>query len=207
MSTSSHPIILFIDDLQWADEASLDLIRSIVSDTKLRHLLLVGAYREEEVDERSHPLAIMAKNLDKNKTIRPITRIRLDNLDVATMSNLISGLLRLDVSDVAELSEFVHQRTAGNAFFVLQFLSMLQERSLLTYSVAKYKWVWNIDEIRSETNISDNVVDLVGQKINSLPDRVTAVLKLMACLPQVDVHFLGTILQGLDIEEFRDDIE
>jgi predicted ATPase len=121
VSTSSYPVILFLDDLQWADEASLDLIRSIVSDTKLRHLLLVGAIREEEVDEESHPLAITMRNLDKNKTMRPITRIRLDNLDVATISELICSLLRLDVPDVAELSEFAHQRTGCNAFLSVSF--------------------------------------------------------------------------------------
>jgi predicted ATPase len=121
VSTSSYPIILFLDDLQWADEPSLDLIQSIVSDTKLRHLLLVGAFREEEVDEVSHPLAIMMRNLAKNKAMRPITRIWLDNLDVATISELICSLLRLEVSDVAELSEFVHQRTGGNAFLSCSF--------------------------------------------------------------------------------------
>jgi predicted ATPase len=144
VSTSSYPIILFLDDLQWADEASLDLIRSIVSDTKLRHLLLVGAIREEEVDEVSHPLAIMMKNLDKKKAMRPITRIRLDNLDVATISELIFSLLRLEVPDVAELSEFAHQRTGCNAFFVCQFLRMLQERDLLTNNMSMCKWTWNI---------------------------------------------------------------
>jgi predicted ATPase len=118
-----------------------------VSDTKLRHLLLVGAFREEEVDQVSHPLAIMMRNLDKNKAMRPITRIWLDNLDVATISELICSLLRLEVSDVAELSEFVHQRTGGNAFFVLQFLRMLQEYDLLTYYLSMYKWTWNIDEM------------------------------------------------------------
>jgi hypothetical protein len=92
-----------------------------VSDTKLRHLLLVGAIREEEVDEVSHPLAIMMKNLDKKKAMRPITRIRLDNLDVATISELIFSLLRLEVPDVAELSEFAHQRTGCNAFLSVSF--------------------------------------------------------------------------------------
>jgi len=204
VSSSSRPIVLFLDDLQWADKASINLIRSIITDRKLR-LLFVGAYRDEEVDEESHPLAVMFRKVEGGKIKRSITRIQLKNLDVATVTMLISGLLRLEGPVVAELSKIVHQKTGGNAFFVLQFLSMLQDRELLYYSLPTCSWMWYTEKIRSETEYSENVVEFVACKIQRLPGRVATVLKLMACFPstKVELDFLESILQGLDMEEFR----
>jgi predicted ATPase len=147
----------------------------------------------------------MFREIENDK--RPITRIQLSNLDVATVSRLVAGLLRQDVSEVTDLAEIVHQRTGGNAFFVLQFLSMLQERGLLLYNLLKYEWTWDTEQIRSETNISENVVEFVARKIQRLPQRVAAVLKVMACFPStiVDVAFLESILKGLDMVEFASD--
>ena len=204
VASSSRPIVLFLDDLQWADQASLQLIRSIVTDTQLQHLLFIGAHREEEVDEE-HPLAIMLRGIKEETLQKSITRIQLKNLDAPTVSKLVSNLLRLDESEIAELSEVVHQRTGGNAFFVLQFLDLLQDRGLLYYSLSSYKWDWDIEQIRAETDISDNVVELVANKIERLPQNAVAVLKLMASLPsaQVDVSFLEPVLQGLNMDECR----
>ena len=102
VGTKSHPIILFLDDLQWADQASLELVRSIATDTELQHLLLVGAYRDDEVDEASHPLAIVLREIEAEN--RSITNILIGDLNIETVTRLISGLLRLDETRVAELS-------------------------------------------------------------------------------------------------------
>jgi predicted ATPase len=200
--TKSHPIILFLDDLQWADQASLEIFRSITTDTELRHLLLVGAH-SDEVDEASHPLAIVLEEIEAGK--RSITKIFIEDLSIETVTKLISGLLRLDEMRVAELTEVVHQRTGGNPFFVQQFLAMLQKNNMLAYSLIRYEWSWDIDEIRSETQIADNVVEFVALKIQGLPPHIATVLKLMACFPSnlVEVDLLESILRGLDEGEFR----
>lgn len=164
-----YPVILFLDDLQWADQASLELFRSVATDTKLRHLLLVGAYREEEVDGKSHPLAVICQDIETEKLRGPVTRIRLGDLPRVSLTKLLVDMLRCsDVSgEVSELSGVVHQRTRGNPFFVLQFLSMLQDRHLLVYSLSSYTWTWDVERIRSETEISDNVVGFVALQIKT----------------------------------------
>ena len=205
VSSTAHPIILFLDDLQWAGQASLALIRSIIDDTQLRHVLLVGAYRDDGVDEVTHPLSIMLREVEEDASKRSVTRIQLKNLDEPTVTKLIAGLLRMDCSEVSELSHVVHQRTGGNAFFVLQFLSMIHDQGLLVYNVTSYQWTWDTAKIWAETNISENVVEFVAQKIQRLPERVATVLKLMACFPstRVEVSFLESVLRGLVMEEFR----
>lgn len=89
---------------------------------------------------------------------RSITKIFIEDLSIETVTKLISGLLRLDEMRVAELTEVVHQRTGGNPFFVQQFLAMLQKNNMLAYNLIRYEWSWDIEEIRSETQIADNVV-------------------------------------------------
>lgn len=200
--SESHPVVLFLDDLQWADEASLELIRSIATDPELAHFLLVGAFRNEEVGANTaHPLAVTMKQIEQE---RPITSIHLDDLDVETVTMLVADLLRLEEETVAELSELVHQRTGGNAFFVLQFLSTLQEYNMIYYDLAGFEWRYDIERIRSETDISDNVVELVATKIQGLPAHIQTVLKVMACFPsnRVELALLQSILQGLDMAEF-----
>ena len=179
---SDYSIItaLFIDDLQWADASSLDVIQFILNDATTKSLLFVGAYRDNEVDD-SHPLAIRVRNIQNNSPFH-LTKIKVANLDVDSVNCLVSDVTRMPNSKTLELSKAVHQKTNGNAFFTIQFLKMLQDEGMLYWSTKQYAWEWNVDKILGDTKISDNtVVNLVANKINIVSKWAALVLSVAAC--------------------------
>lgn len=195
--TPSHPIILFVDDLQWADSESVDLIKAIVSDSKLANFLFIGTFRENEMG-KGHPVALQLRDINKQKNIN---KIHLGNLHVQTVNELICTLTRLDASETQQLCNIVYRRTHGNVFFVIHFLRMLEEKGFLFYSIATFRWTWDIDLIESETTPSDNVVSLVVEKIRRVSEQVQTLLKVAACLwSTIDVDVLGVIMAGLAVE-------
>jgi predicted ATPase/signal transduction histidine kinase len=173
-----HPLVVFIDDLQWADAASFQLLDVLLTDSDLSHVLFLGAYRDSEIDA-SHPLVAFRDGLAKQGTA--MTDVRLANLPLADVQHLVADTLRRPLHEIAELAELVHTKTLGNPFFVGQFLRSLAEEGLLRYDRAAAKWTWNVAHIRSK-NITDNVVELVARKLQKLPERTQHVLNLGASM-------------------------
>ena len=171
-------IVLFIDDLQWADTSSLELLNAIITD-ETTNLLFVGAYRSNEVD-RTHPLHMQLREISKHEI--PTKEISVTNLDVESVNGLIAEATRSPPSYTLPLAEIVHQKTNGNAFFTVQFLRMLQAEEMLYMSSKSFLWEWNADRIVGDTDISDNVVELVARKIKRLPDATVKALQIGACL-------------------------
>ncbi|GAB4368125.1 MAG: AAA family ATPase [Elainellaceae cyanobacterium] len=190
-----HPLVLFLDDLQWADSATLKLLDVIITNTEeTGYLLLIGAYRDSEVSP-SHPLIITLDSLrSKAVTIHEIT---LAPLTLADVSNLIADTLHSDVISVKPLAELVLYKTSGNPFFVNQFLKTLYQENLLIFnaasSVDKANWQWDISQIKV-IDITDNVVELMIQKLRKLPESTQQVLQLAACIGNTfDLQTLSTI--------------
>ncbi len=182
VSQEEHPVVLVLDDLQWADSASLNLLRVLMGDHENQHLLFIGAYRDNEVSP-SHPLMMALEEMKKESAV--VSTITLQNLCFENVSNLISDALQYPGS-VQELAALVCEKTQGNAFFVHQFLKSLYEENLLRFehppSVEnKGGWQWDISEIK-KTGITDNVVELMAAKIRKLPAGTQEVLKLAACI-------------------------
>ena len=181
-----RPVVLYLDDLQWADTASLELIETILKDPNLSNLLFLGCYRENEVNQ-VHPLNITLEKI-KNQTKGVeidnklnITRIDLGNLSLEDVHSLIKDLLNMDHKNTKGLAEIVFEKTNGNALFVVHFLSSLRDEELLTYSLGKTCWVWDVVEIREKTSITMNVVDLLKLKLKKkLPSYATRVLQIAA---------------------------
>lgn len=207
VSSKEHPLVIFIDDLQWADLASLGLLQVMVEDKQSRHLLFIGAYRDNEVPA-THPLTMTFEEIQKQKI--PIHRIPVKNLSDQNVHDWLSDTLKMDSDSgrklLAPLTDLIYQKTGGNAFFTIQFLKNLYEEDLLHFDFKKSKWTWDIAEIKKQ-NITDNVVELLIRKIQALPTGAQEVLKLGACIGNAfDLHTLSVISEKGE-EELRESLE
>lgn len=172
-----QPLLIFIDDLQWADEASLELFRKLLVDKDLDGLLFIGAFRDNEVDS-SHPLSMTLKEIEEEIQIE---RIPIGPLELTSVEALLSDTLRRDPSEINELSNLVFRKTAGNPFFVLQFLKMVHESSGIFFDPKKHRWSWDISLIGA-LGITDNVVVLLTNKITNLDTGIIDALQIGSCI-------------------------
>ncbi|MEK8021907.1 MAG: AAA family ATPase, partial [Candidatus Parabeggiatoa sp.] len=192
ISQAEHPFVLFIDDLQWVDSASLNLLQIIMTNTDIQYLLFIGAYRDNEVNA-THPLMITLADLDKNNVV--IHTVTLDNLSFADVNALIADSLQCDLATAQSLTMVVYEKTQGNAFFTHKFMETLYQEELLTFDHATHCWQWIISQIQAK-GMTDNVVELMVGRIRKLPEATQNLLKLAACIGnQFDLSTLGIISQ------------
>jgi PAS domain S-box-containing protein len=190
-TTAETPLALFLDDLQWLDLATLDLMEDLLTQTDVRGLLLVGAYRDNEVDTW-HPL--FRKLASIRDTGARISEINLDPLDYEHIGQLTVDALRSVPADAAPLAHLVHAKTAGNPFFVLQFLHALGDEGLLAFDSETHRWCWDIDRIQAK-GYADNVADLMVGKLVRFSVETQTALRALACLGNVaDFATLAIVL-------------
>ncbi|MBI5897382.1 MAG: AAA family ATPase [Desulfobacterales bacterium] len=173
----SHPLILFLDDLQWADAASLNFIQTMITDKSLSHLLLIGAYRDNETAAH-HPLLLCLDEIRKRGV--PVDTLKLSALEADSLKRLIATFLRCDGPAAEPLARIVHAKTLGNPFFVNQFLKALYEEKYLTLDPLS-GWHWDAEAIR-QMQITDNVVELMTAKIGRLSPASIEAIKACACI-------------------------
>ncbi|MEH2370702.1 AAA family ATPase [Nostoc sp.] len=176
--SESHPLAIFLDDLQWIDSATLNLIELMLLDEQAQSLFLIGAYRDNEVNP-THPLALMLDRLRKQGAV--LQEIILTPLTLEPLSQLIAETLHRNADIVRPLAELVLRKTEGNPFFVNEFLRMLYSENLLTFDAEHLCWQWNITDIQAQ-NITDNVVELMLHKLKKLPENTQKILRLAACI-------------------------
>ncbi|MGF6856918.1 trifunctional serine/threonine-protein kinase/ATP-binding protein/sensor histidine kinase [Paraburkholderia sp. CI3] len=176
-----HPLALFLDDLQWLDAATLDLLEDLLTRSDLQHLMLIGAYRDNEVDAK-HPLMRKLESI-KNAGAK-IDEIALAPLARAHIEQLIADALHGESKRAAPLAQLVHLKTAGNPFFAIQFLYTLAEEGLLRFDHDAARWVWHLDRIYAK-GYTENVVDLMVGKVTRLPADTQRALQQLACLGNV----------------------
>ncbi|MCX5874252.1 MAG: AAA family ATPase [Deltaproteobacteria bacterium] len=173
-----QPLVVFLDDVQWADSSSLKLLELMMTDPETKYLLVIVSYRDEEVDA-SHPLMMTLEALRK-ENIR-INILHLGPLQLEHVVELISDTIHRDKLKVIQLAELVHQKTAGNPFFLKEFLKSLHDEGLLEFDSAFGGWLWAMEQIQRR-EITDNVVDLMANKIQRLPAITRDLLKDAACI-------------------------
>jgi PAS domain S-box-containing protein len=180
-SRPEHPLALFLDDLQWLDTATLDFLEHLVTHSDVRHLLLIGAYRDNEVGT-SHPL------LGTLEAIRQagvgVQDIFLTSLGIGDVGRLLADALRCAPERTLPLAQLVHEKTGGNPFFGIQFLTALADERLLAFDPVARVWQWDMDRIHAR-NYTDNVVDLVAAKLKRFSATTQEALKQLACLGNV----------------------
>jgi predicted ATPase/signal transduction histidine kinase len=173
-----HPLALFLDDLQWADSASLALLEDLVTHPEARHLFVVGAYRDNEVSP-SHPLLLTLDEV--RRAGAHVSNVVLGPLSNEHLNVFISDALHCRIDDAALLAELVKEKTAGNPLFAIQFLTALHEERLIEFDGEKETWRWNIAKIRSK-GFTDNVGDLMVGKLKRLPPAAQEAVTRLACL-------------------------
>ena len=191
-----HPLALFLDDLQWLDAATLDLVEDLLTRPDLPNLLLIGAYRNNEVDA-THPLMHRLEAIRKEGG--KIERITLAPFAPEQLGQLIADALHCEPEDAVLLTQLVHEKTAGNPFFVIQFLHALAEEHLLSFDHASSRWTWNLSRIQTK-GYTDNVVGLMVGRLNRLPVGTQKALQQLACIGN-SAEFTHTLDRAPDSEE------
>ena len=181
MAQAEHPLVLFIDDWQWADLPSINLFETLLTDASIHHLLVIAAYRENEVTA-THPLPVAVERVKTAGTT--VQTIYLENLTGEHAQALVRDALPGQAAgqpDLLELVSLVHEKTQGNAFFVGQFLRSLYEEALLTFDFDRLAWHWDMAQIRAK-GMTDNVVELLMRSVCKFPPETQRLLPLAACL-------------------------
>ncbi|MBD2068016.1 AAA family ATPase [Leptolyngbya sp. FACHB-671] len=176
--SKEHPLVIFLDDLQWIDSATLKLIELIVLNDQTQYLFLIGAYRDNEVN-LTHPLILMLEQLRKQGIIPQ--GIALAPLTLEPLCRLIADTLHQTTDAVRPLAQLVLRKTEGNPFFVSEFLRMLYRENLLTLDAKHLSWRWNVAQIQAQ-NITENVAELLLRQLKELPENTQHILRLAACV-------------------------
>lgn len=186
-----RPLALFLDDLQWLDAATLDLLEELLIRSDLRNLLVIGAYRDNEVTA-AHPLMHRLEAIRKTGSVHDI---KLDPLTVEDLGRLVADSLHCEQEESAALTDMVYTKTNGNPFFAIQFLQVLADEGLLAFDYARARWSWDVAGIYAK-QYTDNVVDLLVPKLKRLPPDTQHALRSLACLGNVaDVATLSMVLK------------
>jgi diguanylate cyclase (GGDEF)-like protein len=191
-TTKDHPLVIFIDDLQWADSDSLQLIHLLLQPNESTHLLLIGAYRDNEVSS-THPLKLTLYDLEKEGVV--VNAITLAPLSKAHLNQLIADTLSCDTEMALPLTKLINQKTKGNPFFSIQFLKALYQENLITFNHQQGYWQCDITQIKAKA-MTDDVVEFIAVRLQKLSETTQNVLKLAACIGnQFDLETLAIVLQ------------
>lgn len=189
---AEHPLAIFLDDMQWADSATLNLIQTIATGSNLRFLCFLLAYRNNKVDV-SHPLSLMVEKLRQQRI--PLTEIVLSPLDLGCVNQLIAETLHCSLAHSKSLAQLVLNKTNGNPFFVNEFLKTLYQENLLIFNPAEKTWQWDIQQIEAK-EITDNVVSLMIERMQKLSPEIQQVLRLASCIGnQFDLGILAIVAE------------
>lgn len=188
----THPLVLFLDDLQWADSGSLKLLEHLLADNVPQCLFVIGAYRDHEVPA-THPLLMTINSLEKAGT--PLCRIPLAPLELADITQLVTDSVGRPLAEAEQLARLVGNKTEGNPLFVTELLKSLYEDGLLTFDRARGQWQWALNRIATRS-LSDNVIDLMLGKLRRLPEATQRVVQLAACLGNsFELEALAVVLE------------
>lgn len=172
-----HPIVIFLDDLQWADPASINMLERLMLDREIRHIFIIGAYRENELNNnpRLHRLISFLK-----ESGIPVSSINLGPVSRGNFISLLKDILKCTAEEALPLADLIYDKTGGNPFFFIQFLKSLYNGHLIKYKPDR-GWEWDFGKIRS-MEVTENVVQLMAEKISSLNPESIEVLKVCACI-------------------------
>ncbi len=189
---SKHPLVIFLDDLQWADLASLKLIKLVMEKTEINYLLLIGAYRDNEVNA-GHPLILTVEETKTTGAI--VNQIILSPLSQSALNNLVADTINYSLEESLPLTEQIYLKTGGNPFFTTQFIKFLHKEGLIYDNYHYAKWLFNLAKIKILVATGD-VVELMATQIKKLPESTQELLQLAACISnQFDLKTLSIVCE------------
>ena len=196
-SSELHPMIMFLDDLQWADIASLELLEYLVNDEKIKHFLLICAFRDDEIQTHQYSNTFF-QNLNNSSV--DVSNLTVKALECDHINQMICDCLDCDNIQADGLAELVLQKTLGNAFFVGRFLTSLYDEKLLIWHPENRRWSWDVEQIHSR-NVTNNVVELMTSRIHRFGSNTKKMMQLAAMLGnQFDSNLLSIISDKNKIE-------
>ncbi|AFY33684.1 ATP-binding sensor histidine kinase [Calothrix sp. PCC 7507] len=199
LTTKEHPLVIFLDDLQWADSASLKLMQLLMADTE--HLFLIGAYRDNEIFP-AHPLMLTLNAIQK--TAATINTITLEPLSQFEVNELVADTLKYKERLILNLSQLVYHKTQGNPFFTTQFLKALHQDELIKFDFELGCWQCDIAQVTQQMLTSD-VVEFMALQLQKLPESTQEILKLAACIGnQFDLATLAIVSEKSEIATATD---
>jgi len=201
-ANKEHPLVIFMDDLQWSDVPTLNLIQRLVVAHELSHLLIIGAYRNNAV-EMSHPLQVCIHQI---KQEREFTELALDPLDHFAVAQLVTDTLHRDQKDTAILNELLYEKAQGNPFFIKELLKSLNEDGSIVYSLEAGRWNWHLDAIRG-VKVSENVVDFMIAGLRRLKGATQKVLQHAACIGNTFDLRTISIINGCSMQQSSIDLQ
>ncbi|WNG44834.1 AAA family ATPase [Archangium minus] len=196
-----HPLALFLDDLQWADTATLRLLQHLITHPETRHLLVIGSYRDNEVSP-SHPLMLTLSDIRKTGAV--VNELVLSPLSVEHLNQLVADTLHQEPRQTYPLSRLIQEKTQGNPFFVTQFLTMLYQEGLVEFDRTAGVWRWDITRIQAKS-YTDNVVELMEERLKRLPLPTQKALMLAAGVGDcIEARLLAVIREKPEEELHRE---
>ncbi|MEH2288216.1 ATP-binding sensor histidine kinase [Nostoc sp.] len=200
-ATKEHPLVIFLDDLQWADLASLNLLKLLMAESNRGYLFIIGAYRDNEVFA-AHSLMLTLDEIKKASSC--VNTLTLFPLSQADVNFLIADSLSCATSQALPLTELVYQKAKGNPFFTTQFLKVLHEDKLITFDSKAGYWQCDVAQVRSLA-LTDDVVEFMAQQLQKLPNITQNILKLAACIGnQFDLATLAIVSEKSQMETASD---
>lgn len=174
---AEHPLVMFLDDLQWADNSSLNFMENLLQDRETSYLLIIGAYRDNEIDDK-HPLQLCINNLKSNDV--QLTSLILQPLQLNNVQQLLQDTLSGALEKIPSLVQGIYDKTQGNPFFINEFLKIIHQENILFFSYEHGVWEWDMVKIQQQS-ATDNVISLLTTKIHLLPKATQEILKLCSC--------------------------
>ena len=185
-----HPLAIFIDDFQWADLASLNMLNVLLTDPEMHHLLVIGAYRDNEVDE-THPLLLTKKQVEARDVA--LSTLTLTPLSLDNVAEMVQDTFHVDHDNAMVLAETLMEKALGNPFFINQMIKQLHDEGLIRFDTTTFGWHWQHDEI-ANCGVSANVVDLMLSRLARLPEDARDLLMLASCIGQhIQLEWLAVI--------------
>jgi predicted ATPase len=180
VASEDNPVILFLDDTQWADMASIEILKSLLSDSFSHNMMIICAYRDDETCENFSQILNLSeakKDTDGESFVWPISIIPLQKLELVHFNELISKTLQLTENETQRLSFLIWNKTNGNPFFASNFLDMLYARDMLSQQIDG-KWNWDENRILLRTNVADNLAQILEVKLQRLPNHARSILQM-----------------------------
>lgn len=191
-ASEEHPLVIFLDDLQWSDIPTLNLIHRLVTAIELRHVLLIGAYRDNAVDA-THPLTLTLEEIKKKREVR---QLQLEPLSQYAVNQIVQDTLSCENGRSKELSTILYKKTGGNPFFTIELLKDLNERGVVFFDLKNGRWDWDLEAVKSSEN-SDSVIDFLVSGQHRLSESTQHILQLAACIgASFDLRTLSIIREA-----------
>ncbi|MCC7297910.1 MAG: AAA family ATPase [Bacteroidia bacterium] len=203
IAAPGSPLVVFLDDLQWADSSSLQLIKVLLADSELKHIMVVGAYRDNEVTP-DHPVSHLLNDINASGAL--ISEMHLDNLSIKAVSEMLEDVLQIHHEENVELTEIVYKKSQGNALFIHQFLKAARVEGTLSFDFDERRWIWDKEKILRQ-NLSGEVEELLTAAVSRLPEETRQVLTLASCIGISFKPALAVSISGIAPSVFKKNIQ